>query len=85
MQVRIYQARPETPFLLYIALSGFVVSMIFFSAYRPDKVSISFISLYNAFIGLVLYFVILMNNPLIGPIQIQSESLQILQEAIDVE
>ena len=85
MQVRIYKTRPETPFLLYIALFGFVIVMIFFSVYNPDRVSIAFISLYNSFIGLILYFVILMNNPFIGPIQIQPESFKILQEAIDYE
>lgn len=83
LQVRFYQTRPETPFLLYIALFGFLIVMIFFSVYTPDKVSITFISLFNAFIGLVLYFILLMNNPLIGPIQIQPEPFQILEHAID--
>ena len=85
MQVRIYKTRPEIPFLLYIALFGFGVVMIFFSVYNPDRVSISFVTLYNSFVGLILYFIILMNNPLIGPIQIQPESFRILQEAIDQE
>ena len=85
MQVRIYKTRPDIPFLLYIALFGFGVVMIFFSVYTPDRVSISFITLYNSFIGLILYFTVLMNNPFIGPIQIQPESFRILQEAIDQE
>lgn len=83
LQVRFYMTRPEIPFLAYIALFGFVVVMIFFSVYTPDKVSIAFISLFNAFIGLVLFFILLMNNPLIGPIQIQPEPFQILQDAMD--
>jgi len=85
MQVRFYQTNAETPFLIYIALFGFVVVMIFFSVYTPDKITIAFISLFNAFIGLVLYFIVMMNNPLIGPLQIQPESFQILKEAIDTE
>ena len=85
MQVRIYKTRPEVPYLLYIALFGFGVVMIFFSVYNTDRVSISLISLYNSFIGLILYFIILMNNPFIGPIQIQPESFKILYEAVEQE
>jgi hypothetical protein len=85
LQVRFYQTRPETPVLIYIALFGFLVVMIFFSVYTPDKVSITFISLFNAFIGLVLYFILLMNNPFVGPIQIKPEPFQILQDAMDAQ
>lgn len=83
MQVRFYKTRPETPFLFYVACFGFVVVMVLFSTNKPDKISILFISLYNAFIGVVLYFIVMMNNPLVGPLQVKAESFEILKEAID--
>ncbi|MCK5103326.1 MAG: DUF4239 domain-containing protein [Cyclobacteriaceae bacterium] len=78
MQVRGYRSRPEPLNLIYIATFGFIVSSILFSVYRPDKISISFLSLYNAFVAIVLYFIIMMNNPMIGPLKIENEPFKIL-------
>ncbi len=83
LQVRFYKTRPETPFLFYVACFGFIVAMILFATYTPDRISVIFISLYNIFIALVLYFILMMNNPLIGPLQVKAESFQILKETID--
>ncbi len=83
MQIRFYKTRPETPFLFYVACFGFVIVMILFSAYKPDKISVLFVSLYNSFIGVVLYFIVMMNNPLVGPLQVKADSFEILKETID--
>lgn len=80
MQVRSYRSKPDPLFLLYIAAFGFVVSSILFSVYPPDRISITFFSLYNAFVAIVLYFIIMMNNPLIGPLQIQNEPFMMIIE-----
>lgn len=80
MQVRGYRSKPEPLNLIYIATFGFIVSSILFSVYRPDKISISFLSLYNAFVAIVLYFIIMMNNPMIGPLKIKNEPFKILIE-----
>ncbi|HRI58739.1 MAG TPA: hypothetical protein PK228_03425 [Saprospiraceae bacterium] len=82
IQVRIYQSRPETPYLFYIAILGFIIIMILYSVYKPDKISVLFISLYNAFIGIVMYFIILLNNPLAGPLHVGFEPFQILEKSI---
>lgn len=80
MQVRGYRSKPEPLDFIYIATFGFIVSSILFSVYKPDKISISFLSLYNAFVAIVLYFIIMMNNPLIGPLRIKNEPFRILIE-----
>lgn len=80
MQIRGYRSRPEPLNLIFIATFGFVVSSILFSVYRPDKISITFLSLYNAFVAIVMYFIIIMNNPLIGPLKIENEPFKILLE-----
>jgi hypothetical protein len=59
--------------------------MILFSVYKPDRVSLMFLSLYNAFIAMIIYFIIMMSNPLIGPLQIQPEPFLILKDAIEAE
>ena len=80
MQVRNYRSRPEPLILIYIATFGFIVSSILFSVYRPDRISISFFTLYNVFVAIVLYFIIMMNNPLIGPLKIQNEPFKMIIE-----
>ena len=85
IQIRIYQSKPEAPVLFYIAIVGFLIIMILYSVYKPDKISILFISLYNAFIGIVMFFIILLNNPLAGPLRVGFEPFQILEKAINAK
>ena len=80
MQVRSYRSKPEPLILIYIATFGFVVSSILFSVYKPDRIAILFFSLYNAFVAIVLYFIIMMNNPLLGPLKIQNEPFKMIFE-----
>ena len=80
MQVRNYRSRAEPLVLIYIATFGFVVSSILFAVYKPDRISITFFTLYNAFVAIVLYFIIMMNNPLIGPLKIQNEPFKMINE-----
>lgn len=80
MQVRSYRSKPEPLILIYIAAFGFVVSSILFSVYKPDRVTVTFFTLYNAFVAIVLYFIVMMNNPLIGPFKIQNEPFKMIIE-----
>ena len=80
MQVRNYRSKPEPLVLIYIATFGFIVSSVLFSVYKPDRISITFFILYNAFVAIVLYFIIMMNNPLIGPLRIQNEPFKMIME-----
>lgn len=80
MQVRNYRSKPEPLILIYIATFGFIVSSVLFSVYKPDRISISFFTLYNAFVAIVLYFIVMMNNPLVGPLKIQNEPFKMIIE-----
>ena len=80
MQVRSYRSKPEPLILIYIAAFGVLVSSILFSVYRPDRITITFFTLYNSFVAIVLYFIIMMNNPLLGPFKIQNEPFRMIME-----
>jgi len=80
MQVRSYRSRPEPLVLIYIASFGYIVASILFSVYRPDRISIVFLSLYNAFVAIVMYFVIMMNSPMFGPLKIENEPFKMIIE-----
>ena len=85
MQIRSYRLKPEPIYLIYLATFGFIVSSILFSVYRPDKISIAFFTLYNAFVALVLYFIIMMNNPMIGPFKITNEPFKTVIELANMK
>lgn len=85
IQIRTYQSKPDAPILVYIAIFGFIIIMILYTVYKPDRISILFLSLYNAFIGIVTYFIILLNNPLAGPLQVGFQPFEILEKAIQAK
>jgi hypothetical protein len=79
-QVRVYSTSFHLPFLIYILLFGMVVIWFFYSVYEYNLLSVLFLSLYNLFIAVVLYFVIMLGNPLAGPLKIEPEPFRILNE-----
>lgn len=83
LQVRMYSTRPEQFNLIYSSVFGLFVIMVLFSVYPPNGLNIMFLSLYNAFIGLLLYFILMMNNPLTGPLQLKAEPFNLLKETIE--
>ncbi len=85
MQVRGYRSKPEPSNLIIIAAFGFIVSSILFAVYKPDYISVGFLSLYNAFVSIVLYFIIMMNNPMIGPLKIANEPFRMIIEMANMK
>ena len=83
LQVRMYSTRPEQFNLIYTSVFGLFVIMVLFSVYPPNRLNIMFLCLYNAFIGLLLYFILMMNNPLTGPLQLKAEPFILLKETIE--
>lgn len=79
MQVRIYSQKPFVPYLVYILGMGLIFVWIFFTVYDLDIVSLSFLSLYNIFIVVLIYFIFMMSNPLIGPLKIDAHSFTIMK------
>ncbi len=74
-QIRVYSELPSTPYLIYILLCGLAFMWIFFSVYKPDIVSLSFLTLYNILIAILIYFVFSLSNPFTGPLKIKPQSL----------
>jgi len=84
MQIRSYRSTPEPLYFIFIAGFGFFVSSILFGVYKPDLVSIVFFSFYNAFVAIVLYFIIMLNNPMIGPLKIDNKPMDMVIEIADM-
>lgn len=78
MQIRFHTNRFHFPHLTYILGFGLVVTWCFFAVYSLDRISVSFISLYNIFIAVLLYFVIMLGNPMVGPLKIDPVPFSIL-------
>jgi len=80
LQVRIYSAYFHMPYLTYILGLGLLIVWCFFSVYRLDRISVFFITIYNMYIAVLLYFVIMLGNPLGGPLKIDPAPFKTLLE-----
>ena len=80
LQVRIYSTYFHMPYLTYILGLGLLIVWCFFSVYRLDRISVFFITIYNMYIGVLLYFVIMLGNPLGGPLKIDPAPFKTLKE-----
>jgi len=79
MQVRIYSQTVLIPNLIYILCIGLLFMWIFYTVYPIDRITLGFISLYNLFIGTLIYFVLALSNPLAGPLKINAHSFEVIQ------
>jgi hypothetical protein len=52
---------------------------VFFTVYPVDLIPLGFITLYNIFIGTLIYFVLALSNPLAGPLKIDAHSFEVIQ------
>lgn len=80
LQIRIYSTNFHMPYLTYILGLGLLIVWCFFSVYRLDSISVFFITIYNMYIGVLLYFVIMLGNPLGGPLKIDPAPFRTLLE-----
>lgn len=80
MQIRFHSNRFHFPFLSYILGFGLLIAWCFYTVYPIDRISMTFLTLYNTFIAILLYFVIMLGNPMVGPLKIDPEPFTILQE-----
>ena len=80
MQIRFYSTNFRLPYLTYITALGLVISWCFFAVYQLDGISVAFLSIYNVFIAVILYFVIMLGNPLSGPLKIDPEPFNSLEQ-----
>jgi len=83
LELRLYSSKHEFSPLIYISIFGLAAIMILFTVYPPDRITLLFLSIYVAFIGIVLYFILMMSNPLRGPLQIEPGPFLLLKETIE--
>lgn len=79
MQVRIYSQRTMTPYLIYILCFGMLFMWVFFSVYELNRISLGFLSLYNIFIAVLIYFIFMLSNPLVGELKMDHDSFEIIK------
>lgn len=79
MQVRIYSQTVLIPNLIYILCLGLLFMWVFYTVYPVDLISMGFVTLYNLFIGTLIYFVLALSNPLAGPLKINAHSFEVIQ------
>lgn len=79
MQVRFYAKHAMLPFLVYILGAGMLFMWIFFAVYNIDLLSIAFLSIYNAFLVILIYFVIMLSNPMVGTLKIDAAAFEVLK------
>lgn len=80
MQVRIYSQRTSTPYLIYILCFGMLFMWVFYAVYDKDLISVGFLSMYNSFIAILIYFIFMMSNPLVGELKMDHDSFNIIKE-----
>lgn len=83
IQVQLYSTRPESNNLFYTTILGILICMFLLSIYKPDRLTLAMATGYTAFLGLVLYFILMMTSPLEGPLQIRGEPFNLLAEIIE--
>lgn len=83
IQVQLYSTRPESNNLFYTTILGILICMFLLSIYKPDRLTLAMATGYTAFLGVVLYFIIMMTSPLEGPLQIKGEPFNLLAEIIE--
>lgn len=79
MQIRFYARYALLPYLVYILSVGILFMWIFFAIYNPDSISLIFLSLYNTFLAVLIYFIIMLSNPMVGGLKIKADAFIVLQ------
>jgi hypothetical protein len=83
IQIRLYSSREKSNPLIYTSVFGLAGIMILFAVFPPDRLTIGFLFIYVAFIAIILYFILMMGNPLKGPLQIEPSPFLLLKETIE--
>jgi hypothetical protein len=77
---RLQQSRENPPFVLSVVFVGYLITMVYFGVYRPRRAFVALLSLYTAFVGIVIYLILLMGSPFDGAAILDSSPLQFILE-----
>ncbi len=86
MQIRIYSEHSLVPYLIFILIVALIFMWVFFSIYKLDFVALFFLSLYNIIIAILIYFIFVLSNPLVGPLKIDAHSFNVIKtKGLEIE
>lgn len=83
IQICLYSTMTVPNNLIYTTVFGILAFMMLLAVYRPDQLTLLLVGWYLAFLGVVLYFVLLMTNPLEGPLKVKAKPFQLLNDIIE--
>ena len=76
-QARLVAAVAEPPVYFFVILLGFLITMVILGAlFEPQPLVIGLSMLYASFVGLVLYLILAMSDPLHGGLNIEPRQLE---------
>jgi hypothetical protein len=79
---RLDGALSKPPVYINVVFLGFLITMVFFGAYRPEPVLVALSSLYTLFVGLVLYLIIALSDPFEGGMAIEPTTFHLMAETL---
>lgn len=77
-QERFYHAKKDPPIYVFIALFGFMITMSLFCVHPPKTTSMIFMSMFSAFVGVVMYFSLAMSQPFDGPMSVSPRPFEVV-------
>ena len=81
---RLQHALPRPPFFLTAVIFGFLITMVCFGVYAPNRVLLVLVSLYTVFVGLVIYFILAYSDPFEGVPGVDTAPIEsVLQKMLD--
>ncbi len=80
--IRLDNALAEPPIYVNAIIFGFLVTMACFGAYRPQGPLVALVSLYTAFVGMVLYLILATSDPFQGGIGVEPTTFEYLVETL---
>ena len=83
VQAKIYSSSFDSNHLIYTSIFGLIILMLLFAVFPPDFITVGFLGLYLTFIAVVLYFILMMGNPLKGPLKLEPGPFLLLEKSIE--
>jgi hypothetical protein len=82
---RLKQAREQPSLVLIVVVFGYLATMVYFGVYRPRPFLVSLLSIYTAFVGVVIYMILALGAPFQGATAIDVAPLEYLIETMKAD
>lgn len=82
-RTRLNNTLSQPPVYTFVIIIGFIITVICFGVYKPQGPLIVLLSLYTAFIGVVLYLILSLSDPFQGEIGISPHLFENLVEILE--